>query len=83
MEPIVTCRPWQCRGAKKSGRQLLQTIPAGPDLYLLKHILHDWTDEQCAQILAENVAAAMEPCATLLICEMLLGRNRPALRQRL
>jgi hypothetical protein len=28
-----------------------ETIPAGADAYLFRHIIHDWTDEQCAQIL--------------------------------
>ena len=28
-----------------------QTIPAGADAYHFRHIIHDWTDEQCAQIL--------------------------------
>ncbi len=28
-----------------------ETIPAGADTYLFRHILHDWTDEQCLQIL--------------------------------
>jgi len=28
-----------------------ETIPAGADAYLFRHILHDWTDEQCLQIL--------------------------------
>jgi len=28
-----------------------ETIPAGADAYLFRHILHDWTDEQCVQIL--------------------------------
>jgi hypothetical protein len=29
-----------------------ETVPAGADAYLFRHILHDWTDEQCLQILA-------------------------------
>jgi cyclopropane fatty-acyl-phospholipid synthase-like methyltransferase len=29
-----------------------ETIPAGADAYLLRHIIHDWTDEQCQQILS-------------------------------
>jgi hypothetical protein len=29
-----------------------ETIPAGADAYLFRHILHDWTDEQCVQILS-------------------------------
>ena len=28
-----------------------ETIPAGADAYLFRHIIHDWTDEQCRQIL--------------------------------
>lgn len=48
-----------------------ETAPSGADLYLLKHILHDWTDQQCAQILG-NVSAAMAPGARIWIAEMLL-----------
>ena len=28
-----------------------ESIPAGADAYLFRHIIHDWTDEQCTQIL--------------------------------
>ena len=28
-----------------------ETIPSGADAYLFRHIIHDWTDEQCLQIL--------------------------------
>lgn len=28
-----------------------ESIPAGADAYLFRHIIHDWTDEQCMQIL--------------------------------
>ena len=28
-----------------------ESIPAGANAYLLRHIIHDWTDEQCMQIL--------------------------------
>jgi len=28
-----------------------ETVPSGADAYLLRHVLHDWTDEQCLQIL--------------------------------
>lgn len=56
---------------KVSG-SFFESIPGGADLYLLKHILHDWTDAQCSQIL-EKVAAAMKPGSTLLIAEMLLA----------
>jgi hypothetical protein len=47
-----------------------QSVPEG-DLYLLKSILHDWPDEQCATIL-RNIRAAAQPGARLLVVEMLL-----------
>ena len=28
-----------------------ETVPTGADAYLFRHIIHDWTDEQCIQIL--------------------------------
>jgi hypothetical protein len=28
-----------------------ESIPAGADTYFFRHIIHDWTDEQCIQIL--------------------------------
>jgi len=28
-----------------------ETVPAGADAYLLRHVLHDWTDAQCVTIL--------------------------------
>ena len=48
-----------------------EEVPGGPDLYLLKHILHDWTDPQCVSIL-NNVAQAMSGDARLLVVEMLM-----------
>ena len=57
---------------EKIAGSFFEAIPGGADLYLLKHILHDWTDEQCTQIL-QKVAVALKPGATLLICEMLLA----------
>ncbi|ODT62762.1 hypothetical protein ABS71_15275 [bacterium SCN 62-11] len=57
---------------EKVAGSFFESIPAGADLYLLKHILHDWTDEQCAQILG-HVSTAMKPGSTLLIAEMLLA----------
>jgi hypothetical protein len=28
-----------------------ETVPAGAEVYVMRHVLHDWTDEQCLQIL--------------------------------
>jgi O-methyltransferase/methyltransferase family protein len=46
----------------------LETIPAGGDAYLLKHIVHDWPEEQAVGIL-RNVRAAMGPHSRLLLME--------------
>jgi hypothetical protein len=46
-------------------------VPAGGDLYVLKHVLHDWDDERAALILSSTHRAAA-PGTTLLIVETLL-----------
>lgn len=45
-----------------------ELAPSGGDLYLLKHVLHDWDDTHAIRILS-NVARAMSPDARLLIIE--------------
>jgi len=45
--------------------------PAGADVILLGHILHDWSDEVCGTIL-RNCAAALPAGGTLLISESVL-----------
>jgi hypothetical protein len=52
-------------------------VPSGGDLYLLKQILHDWSDDECRTIL-RNIRAAMAPGARLAVVERLLPeRYRP------
>lgn len=46
-------------------------IPADGDLYFLKHILHDWNDDQAGLIL-KNCRKAMKPEAKVLVAEILL-----------
>lgn len=43
-------------------------VPAGADAYFMKHILHDWDDDDCVRIL-RNCRAAMPDHGRLLICE--------------
>lgn len=45
-----------------------ESVPAGHDAYLLKHVLHDWDDER-ALCIVQNVARAMPPGARLLVAE--------------
>ncbi|WP_321389246.1 methyltransferase [Emcibacter sp.] len=56
---------------KAQGGDFFQEVPVGGDLYLLKFILHDWTDEQNVKIL-KNIRAAMAPGGRLCIMEMVL-----------
>jgi hypothetical protein len=46
-------------------------VPAGGDAYLLSHVIHDWSEEQCLTILG-NCRRAMNPNTRMLIIEMVL-----------
>ncbi|MBC2869367.1 methyltransferase [Streptomyces mexicanus] len=50
---------------------LFGPVPEGGDAYVLKHIVHDWPEEQALQIL-RNVRAAMRPGGRLLLMEMVV-----------
>ncbi len=57
------------------------SVPTGADLYLMKHILHDWDDARCLTVL-RNVRAAMSRDARVVIVEMLIpddGSPSPAI----
>lgn len=53
-----------------------ETIPDGADLYLIKHVLHDWDDDDVVRIL-RRIAAAMTPDSRLLVIDNLID-ERPA-----
>src|SRR5262249_29958263 len=48
-----------------------KSVPTGGDLYLLKHILHDWDDAHAVAIL-KTVRAAMTPTSRVLVVEFAL-----------
>jgi hypothetical protein len=57
----------------------MESVPTRGDIYLLKHILHDWNDEQCITILA-NCRKAMAPGGKVLVVEMVLPEgNEPSI----
>jgi orsellinic acid C2-O-methyltransferase len=54
-----------------------ESVPAGADAYILKSVIHDWTDEHGARILA-NCRRAMAAKARLLLIEPVLPERSQA-----
>ena len=48
-----------------------KSVPAGGDAYVLSHVIHDWTDDQCDSIL-RNCRTAMKPTGRVLIVETVM-----------
>ena len=54
-----------------------KSIPVKADAYFLRHILHDWNDDECRTIL-RNIAAECEPGNRVLVAECVVaGPNAP------
>ena len=47
-------------------------VPGGADVYLLKEVLHNWSDEQCIIVL-KHCRHAMRPDAVILVCEQVIS----------
>jgi ubiquinone/menaquinone biosynthesis C-methylase UbiE len=56
-----------------------KSVPEGGDLYLIRHVLHNWSDAQ-ARIILENCRKAMSPTARLLVVDMLVQEEALAPR---
>jgi hypothetical protein len=55
------------------------SVPSGADVYLFRHIIHDWTDEQSVQIL-RNCRKVIPSNGRLLIVEAVVpSGNEPSL----
>lgn len=59
------------------GGNMFGSVASGADLYLIKHVLHDWNDDHVGTILSA-AAAAMDVHATLVLIEGLMDRQQPA-----
>jgi hypothetical protein len=65
-ESVVAGAPAVFEAARVSDRcttvggSFFESVPCGGDAYVLKHIVHDWDDENSLQILL-NVRAAINP----------------------
>lgn len=59
---------------RQVGGDFFESVPAGADAYVLKFILHDWTDEQCARIL-RNCRQAMPSGGRILIVDHVIPED--------
>ena len=55
------------------GGDFFESVPKA-DLYLLKHILHDWDDASCIRIL-KNCAQAMHQAGRVIVIEYREGSS--------
>jgi SAM-dependent methyltransferase len=53
---------------KAIGGDFFEDVPSGGDVYVLKHVIHDWNDDRAVKILA-NCRRAMPESGKLLIVE--------------
>ena len=50
------------------GGNFFESVPAGADAYLMRHIIHDWDDDKATRILC-NIHRAMNDDGRLLVVE--------------
>jgi len=60
---------------KVIGGNFFDAVPAGAELYVLKSILHDWSDDRCIRILT-NCREAMAPGGRVLVVEHVVPAER-------
>jgi hypothetical protein len=50
---------------------MFSSVPAGADAYIMKHIIHDWTDEVCVQLL-KACRKGVNPGGKLLVVDSVI-----------
>jgi hypothetical protein len=61
------------------GGNFFESVPPGADAYVLRHILHDWYDEDCIRIL-RSCRRALGPGGRVLIAEAIIPEdNEPSI----
>ncbi len=51
-----------------------ESVPVKADLYMLKYIIHDWSDDECVTIL-ENIKAEMPDGSKVIIIETVIPED--------
>ena len=54
------------------GGSFFESVPTGADAYVLRRILHDWTDDKCVEVL-QCIRRSMTPAARLIVIEAVVG----------
>jgi hypothetical protein len=67
-EPAYLSAPGLIDRCEVVGGDFFSSVPAGGDAYILKRILHDWSDQRCVQIL-RTCREAMGENARLLVVD--------------
>jgi hypothetical protein len=63
---------------KTIGGSFFESIPAGSDTYMMRHIIHDWDDKKCIKIL-RNIAKVIPANGRLLVIESVIEKgNAPS-----
>ena len=57
--------------AEAIGGDMFGAVPAGGDLYLLSHVIHDWGDADATRVL-QSCRRAMQPQARLIILDRVM-----------
>ena len=77
---VVSAAPAQLHKLGVAGRvrieagSFFEDIPAGGDTYVLKHIIHDWPDDEAVVIL-RKLRAACNATATVLLVELVIPEH--------
>jgi hypothetical protein len=50
------------------GGNMFESVPAGSDCYIMKHIIHDWPDALCVELL-KHCRAGVNPGGKLLVVD--------------
>lgn len=67
---VITAAKLESRCRTEAG-SFFETVPAGGDAYVFKHIIHDWNDAKSTEIL-KTCRKAMKPGSKLLLIEMVI-----------
>ncbi len=70
--PAILEREGVAARVKLEQGNFFESVPAGADAYMMKHIIHDWDDERCIAIL-KNIQRVMPEHGKVLIVEMVIA----------